>query len=312
MSHGHRPHPRRRGHDGGGGPGRRTGAWPSSGVTVLTSHAAAGYAEAVGRAERRAWRRGRPAGAIGGSGPGFKEWSARLTRWRWSGEDRCPRVRWWSSRDPPGRRRPRATRSESPLRARRRAGGRHPPGRRAPDAPGRRPGGGAARALRRRRSASVPDRSAARPGPSRLPAAGPAARPGGGAGPPGLVRPRCQGLVADSPRLLVQLPGADPSVALGPAQAAALLVGLHGPGRGGRDGRPGGPGGRDRAGAMSSCSGGTGWRAPRTSGQQSLLLGYRRDRRGGGWWSSGWSGSRGGAARSSPLASLPGPGILGS
>jgi len=31
------------------------------------------------------------------------------------------------------------------------------------------------------------------------------------------------GLVADSPRLLVQLPGADPSAALGPAQAAALL-----------------------------------------------------------------------------------------
>ncbi len=30
-------------------------------------------------------------------------------------------------------------------------------------------------------------------------------------------------LVADSPRLLVQLPGADPSVALGPPQAAALL-----------------------------------------------------------------------------------------
>lgn len=30
-------------------------------------------------------------------------------------------------------------------------------------------------------------------------------------------------LVADSPRLLVQLPGADPSVALGPDQAAALL-----------------------------------------------------------------------------------------
>jgi hypothetical protein len=30
-------------------------------------------------------------------------------------------------------------------------------------------------------------------------------------------------LVADSPRLLVQLPGADPSAALGPAQAAALL-----------------------------------------------------------------------------------------
>lgn len=30
-------------------------------------------------------------------------------------------------------------------------------------------------------------------------------------------------LVADSPRLLIQLPGADPSAALGPAQAAALL-----------------------------------------------------------------------------------------
>ncbi|MBA3319565.1 MAG: hypothetical protein H0T50_15950 [Gemmatimonadales bacterium] len=32
-----------------------------------------------------------------------------------------------------------------------------------------------------------------------------------------------RGLVADGPRLLVQLPGADPSVALGPAQATALL-----------------------------------------------------------------------------------------
>jgi len=30
-------------------------------------------------------------------------------------------------------------------------------------------------------------------------------------------------LVANSPRVLIQLPGADPSVALGPAQAAALL-----------------------------------------------------------------------------------------
>jgi hypothetical protein len=30
-------------------------------------------------------------------------------------------------------------------------------------------------------------------------------------------------LVADSPRLLMQLPGTDPSVALGPEQAAALL-----------------------------------------------------------------------------------------
>jgi hypothetical protein len=31
-------------------------------------------------------------------------------------------------------------------------------------------------------------------------------------------------LVANSPRLLIQLPGADPSVGLGPAQAAALLA----------------------------------------------------------------------------------------
>jgi hypothetical protein len=30
-------------------------------------------------------------------------------------------------------------------------------------------------------------------------------------------------LIANSPRLLIQLPGADPSVALGPAQAVALL-----------------------------------------------------------------------------------------
>jgi hypothetical protein len=32
-----------------------------------------------------------------------------------------------------------------------------------------------------------------------------------------------RGLVADAPQILVQLPGADPSIALGPAQAAALL-----------------------------------------------------------------------------------------
>jgi hypothetical protein len=31
-------------------------------------------------------------------------------------------------------------------------------------------------------------------------------------------------LIAGSPRVLIQLPGADPSVALGPAQAAALLT----------------------------------------------------------------------------------------
>jgi hypothetical protein len=37
------------------------------------------------------------------------------------------------------------------------------------------------------------------------------------------------GLIAASPRLLIQLPGADPSVALGPAQAAALLADFLGP-----------------------------------------------------------------------------------
>ena len=31
-------------------------------------------------------------------------------------------------------------------------------------------------------------------------------------------------LIGESPRVLVQLPGADPSIALGPAQAAALLA----------------------------------------------------------------------------------------
>ena len=45
-----------------------------------------------------------------------------------------------------------------------------------------------------------------------------------GPGSPSLVCPRPAGLVANSPRLLIQLPGADPSVALGPAQAATLLA----------------------------------------------------------------------------------------
>jgi hypothetical protein len=36
-------------------------------------------------------------------------------------------------------------------------------------------------------------------------------------------------LIANSPRLLIQLPGADPSVALGPAQAAALLTNFFAP-----------------------------------------------------------------------------------
>jgi hypothetical protein len=38
-------------------------------------------------------------------------------------------------------------------------------------------------------------------------------------------------LVAQSPRLLVQLPGAEPSVALGPEQAAALLSDFLAPGQ---------------------------------------------------------------------------------
>jgi hypothetical protein len=38
-------------------------------------------------------------------------------------------------------------------------------------------------------------------------------------------------LVTGSPRLLIQLPGADPSVALGPAQAAALLADFLAPAR---------------------------------------------------------------------------------
>ena len=77
----------------------------------------------------------------------------------------------------------------------------------------------------RRRSASVPDRGGA-----------PAAWLAGGG--PGAAQPfgrrggaraawfdhDASGLVADSPRLLVQLPGTDPSAALGPAQAAALLA----------------------------------------------------------------------------------------
>ncbi len=38
-------------------------------------------------------------------------------------------------------------------------------------------------------------------------------------------------LIAESPRVLVQLPGADPSVALGPDQAAALLADFLAPSR---------------------------------------------------------------------------------
>jgi hypothetical protein len=38
-------------------------------------------------------------------------------------------------------------------------------------------------------------------------------------------------LVAESPRLVIQLPGAEPSVALGPEQAAALLADFLAPGK---------------------------------------------------------------------------------
>lgn len=88
-------------------------------------------------------------------------------------------------------------------------------------------------------------------------------------------------LIAASPRLLIQLPGADPSVALGPAQAAALLVDFLAPAqevelviRAAREVEPG-------RGYVELL------RRYRVSGTQDvrdqvLLLGYRLDR---GRWS---------------------------
>jgi hypothetical protein len=87
-------------------------------------------------------------------------------------------------------------------------------------------------------------------------------------------------LVANSPRLVVQLPGADPSVALGPAQAAALLRDYLAPAQEVetvvRAAREVGPG----RGYVELQ------RRYRVSGTQDirvqvLLLGYRRE--GGGW-----------------------------
>lgn len=87
-------------------------------------------------------------------------------------------------------------------------------------------------------------------------------------------------LVANSPRLLIQLPGADPSIALGPAQAAALLADFLAPAqevkivvRAAREVEPG-------RGYVELQ------RQYRVAGTQNvrtqiLLLGYRLDR--GGW-----------------------------
>ena len=86
-------------------------------------------------------------------------------------------------------------------------------------------------------------------------------------------------LVADSPRLLIQLPGAEPSVALGPDQAAALLADFLASGQEVetlvRAAREVGPG----RGYVELQ------RKYRVAGTQNirtqaLLLGYRRDQRG--------------------------------
>lgn len=87
-------------------------------------------------------------------------------------------------------------------------------------------------------------------------------------------------LVANSPRLVIQLPGADPSVALGPAQAAALLADFLAPAqevetvvRAAREVEPG----RGYVELQRR------YRVTRTQDvrDQVLLLGYRLDR--GGW-----------------------------
>ena len=87
------------------------------------------------------------------------------------------------------------------------------------------------------------------------------------------------GLVADSPRLVVQLPGADPSAALEPAQAAALI----------RDYIASAEEVETVVNAAREVEGGRGYveiqRRYRVSGtqnvrSQSLLLGYRLGRSG--------------------------------
>jgi hypothetical protein len=87
-------------------------------------------------------------------------------------------------------------------------------------------------------------------------------------------------LVANSPRLLIQLPGADPSTALGPAQAAALLADFLAPAQEVKT----------RVRAAREVEQGRGYvelqREYRVAGTQDirvqiLLLGYRLDH--GGW-----------------------------
>jgi hypothetical protein len=87
-------------------------------------------------------------------------------------------------------------------------------------------------------------------------------------------------LVANSPRLLIQLPGADPSIALGPAQAAALLADFLAPAQEVKT----------EVRAAREVEPGRGYveleREYRVTGTQDvrvqvILLGYRLDR--GGW-----------------------------
>ena len=129
-------------------------------------------------------------------------------------------------------------------------------------------------------------------------------------------------LIAASPRLLIQLPGADPSVALGPAQAAALLARFPRADRGGRDAWCGPHERWSRGGGTWSCSaaiGSTGTQDVRSPG--TCLAGVSAGPAAGAAWSSEWSVSGSEAlARRSPspsetrlsLALLLRPSILGS
>ena len=193
------------------------------GVTVLTSHDPAGYARAVGRGKvDLAAEVERQSGEAIGAGLGGVVCSPQeVARVRaGSGPTRgssCPASA--------AGRRIGATRSAWPRRPRRWLPARPiwswagpsswPPIRRPPSA-----------GCSRRRSASAPDAPLCwccrprRPAGRSRPGLAAAAERARGA----WFAHDAAGLVADSPRLLVQLPGADPSAALGPAQAAALLA----------------------------------------------------------------------------------------
>ena len=128
------------------------GAVALVGVTVLTSHSAAGYAEAVGRSGVELGAEVDPAGAISGAAglQGVVCSPHEVALVRRCAARRClvvvpghPPGRGGCGRPGPGRRRAEAA-----------AGRRHPPGGRAPGAPGRRPRGRAARASGGGRSAS--------------------------------------------------------------------------------------------------------------------------------------------------------------